>query len=92
MPINITPSSTPITIKVCRAWRASGALNTGTPLAIASTPVMAAQPEEKAFNTNSRLKPSVARIASTAGAGGAPPCNNRKPPIRISSSIEKTKA
>ncbi len=48
MPANMVIASTPRTSSVRAAFALFGGLNAGTPLAIASTPVSAVQPEEKA--------------------------------------------
>ena len=60
MPMNRTPSSTAIAIIVLAAFFASGGLNAGTPLAIASTPVSATEPLANARRSSripSRLGP-----------------------------------
>ncbi len=69
MPRNIVPSSTPITIRVERAFFHSGGLKAGTPLEIASTPVIAAPPEAKACSSRNTLIPFVPR-SSPGSAGG----------------------
>ncbi len=66
MPMNMTPSSRPMTTSVSRACLASGALNAGTPLEMASTPVMAAPPEAKACSTSTIDAAPVAFMASRA--------------------------
>ena len=65
MPRNMIPRQVPMTISVERAFFHSGFLNAGTPLEIASTPVMAAPPEAKACSTRNdadarRAAPSMA--------------------------------
>ena len=48
MPMNSTASRTATTVSVVAAFLGSGGLNAGTPLAIASVPVSATEPEAKA--------------------------------------------
>ncbi len=48
MPQNMVTASTPIRARVVAAFFDLGLRKAGTPLLIASTPVSAAQPEEKA--------------------------------------------
>jgi hypothetical protein len=55
MPKNIRERRTIMIKRVLEAFLLSGGLNTGTPLLIASTPVMAVQPEEKARRRRKRL-------------------------------------
>jgi hypothetical protein len=59
MPSSMTPSRTPSHISVCCARRTRGFLNSGTALAIASTPVSAEQPEANAFSSSSMPTDSV---------------------------------
>ena len=60
MPTNIDTAITPIATSVIWAFLAFGGRNAGTPLAIASTPVSAVQPEENARSVKniSARKPS----------------------------------
>ena len=51
MPRNIVIASPPIRARVVAAFLLLGSLKAGTPLAIASTPVSAVQPEENARST-----------------------------------------
>ncbi len=51
MPMNIVIASPPMSASVVAAFLLLGLRNAGTPLAIASTPVSAVQPEEKARST-----------------------------------------
>ena len=60
MPTNIDTAITPIATSVSCAFLAFGGLKAGTPLAMASTPVSAVQPEENAR----RVKNSSAKNAS----------------------------
>ena len=64
----MTPSSPPIHMSVERAFFHSGGLNAGTPLEIASTPVMAAPPEAKAWRM--RNSPTDAVCTRRAGSLG----------------------
>ena len=65
--IIIVTETVPMSSRVVAAFRLLGFLNAGTPLLIASTPVRAAQPEEKARSSRkSRAKP--ARLLA-AGSG-----------------------
>ena len=57
--MKITPSRTAIATSVLAALRASGGLNAGTPLAIASTPVSATEPLANARRTSTRVSVSV---------------------------------
>ena len=60
MPISMAPSRMPSHISVCCARLARGFLNSGTALAIASTPVSAEQPEANAFSSSSSPTAAVA--------------------------------
>ena len=68
IPMNMMPRHAPMTISVERAFFHSGFLNAGTPLEIASTPVMAAPPDAKAWS--SRKMPDRARHADRHVVGG----------------------
>ena len=57
MPMNMCRGRTPITMRVVRAFFHSGGLNAGTPLEMASTPVMAAPPEAKAWRSRNDAEP-----------------------------------
>ncbi len=57
MPRNRTVSSPAIHSRVTAALRDSGLRKAGTPLEMASTPVMAVQPPEKAASNNNRPTP-----------------------------------
>ncbi len=54
-PSNMAPRITPSIISVRFARTTRGSRNSGTPLAIASTPVKALQPAEKALRTRSTV-------------------------------------
>lgn len=59
MPQNMVAASRPISASVVAALRLLGRRKAGTPLLIASTPVSAAQPEEKARSSRkTRAKPA----------------------------------
>ena len=76
MPMNISERITPIAAIVALAFTSDGSRNTLTPLAIASMPVMAEQPEEKARRIRNR--PSGA-TAFTGGIGsGWKPCRSTR--------------
>ena len=59
MPMKITPSRNAIVVIVLAAFLASGGLNAGTPLAIASTPVSATEPPAKALSSRKTVRTSV---------------------------------
>ena len=65
MPTKMTPSRTAMTVSVVAAFLASGGLNAGTPLLIASVPVRATDPNAKAR----RMR--IAETAANPSAGGA---------------------
>ena len=74
IPMNSTARITAIAIRVAAAFRASGGLNAGTPVAIASVPVSATAPEAKA---RSRIRiPTLSTVwviaSTTSGVGGGP--------------------
>ena len=64
MPRNIVPRIVPIHINVVRAFLHSGGLNAGTPFEIASTPVIAAEPEANACRPR---KTGIRRIGDPRG-------------------------
>ena len=58
MPANMVTAMPPISASVVAAFRLFGGLNAGTPLAIASIPVSAVQPEANARSAkNSSARP-----------------------------------
>src|SRR5674476_964516 len=67
MPTSIVPSRTDIMAIVVAAFRDSGGLNAGTPLATASVPVSAEQPFAKA-----RMTRRTPRLSSGTGYGVTP--------------------
>lgn len=72
IPANIVTSSPIIHDNVVRALRHSGGFNAGTALEIASTPVIAVEPDE---NARSRISSVTAWVACRAGRGSA--CQSR---------------
>jgi hypothetical protein len=64
MPENIVTAMTPSISRVVAALRLLGCRNAGTPLLIASTPVRAAQPEEKARRTRKASATAVSPLTS----------------------------
>ncbi len=68
MPMNMVPSSPAMIIRVSRAFFHSTGLKAGTPLEMASTPVMAAPPEAKACRI--RKIPALAVALRAAGSAG----------------------
>jgi hypothetical protein len=67
MPKNMLPSRMPIQTRVVRAFGASGALKAGTPLEMASVPVMAEQPWAKARRIRKMLRPSAPNCRTDGG-------------------------
>jgi len=91
--MNSEPRITPIAMSVRRAFWASGRLNAGTPLEIASTPVSAVQPDANACSTSST--PTVASCGGSgavcpAGTGSRWPVTCRTIPITSISAQEPT--
>jgi hypothetical protein len=92
VPMNITPTSTPITASVVRAFDASGRWNAGTPFETASTPVIALQPSANARMRSSRPRDSGATMSGvTPLTCGGSPMNARRSPNVMSPSIETRK-
>ncbi len=90
MPTSMVTATRPSISSVVAALRLFGALNAGTPLEIASTPVSAAQPEEKLRSSrNAMAQPVVSchSAAITRSALGArrssPSTTIRTSPVRI---------
>ena len=75
-PRNIVPRRPAIHAMVMRAFVASGFLNACVPLAIASTPVIAAHPEENARRIRNSVRPWIGRMTSSALATTSPPPRN----------------
>ena len=71
-PTKITPSRIAIASIVFAALRASGGLNAGTPLAMASTPVSATEPLANARSTRKMPMASVPNSIASAWRGSAP--------------------
>ncbi len=90
MPTSITIAIEPSSSSVVAAFLLFGGLNAGTPLEIASTPVSAAQPEEKVRNSrkmNAKLVRWLFSAEMTRPALGArsswPRTKMRNRPVRI---------
>ena len=66
-----------IMVKVLRAFFTFGSRKTGTPLLMASTPVMAVHPFANAFTSSHRLTVVMAgpHFGIAATGSGWPPCN-----------------
>jgi len=79
-PISIPPSRMPSQTSVCCARRALGLRNSGTALAIASTPVSAEQPEANALST-SRIPTASVEAPKWVSSGTAGCARNRPPRI-----------
>ena len=78
MPMKSEPNSVPMATSTMRAFVASGFVNAGTPLATASVPVSATDPEENARRIRNAESASVCCTATGGGAGaGRSPVNNR---------------
>ena len=76
MPTKNVPRTTAIHPSVIAAFRDSGARNAGIPLEIASVPVIATQPPEKARSTRNHVRASTGGIVTGVG-GGIVPVTNR---------------
>ena len=70
-PANIATSRPTISARTVRALREAGGWKAGTALEIASMPVIAVAPEEKARSTNSTVMPSIGSRPTT-GVGVKP--------------------
>jgi hypothetical protein len=68
---------------VVDAFLLSGDLKTGTPFEMASTPVIATHPPEKAFSTRKMVRSKVASCDPAAAAGGRSPRSHRPNPTTI---------
>ena len=66
IPTNRIPSRIAITVRVLAAFLASGGLNAGTPLAMASTPVSATEPPANARSRRNTLRVSMAGGLNTS--------------------------
>jgi len=90
MPTSMVTATTPSMNRVVAAFRLFGARKAGTPLEIASTPVSAAQPEEKLRSSRNAIAHPVVSLhsaAMTRSALGArrswPSSTTRTSPVRI---------
>ena len=92
-PMKKVIARTPRMPSVRAALRAWGRRNALTPLAIASTPVRAVDPEAKArMSTKSPIAPTPTGIGSGATVGPHSPSAQRAAPARTSASIETMNA
>ncbi len=94
MPRNMVPRHTPMIMSVSRACFASGFLNAGTPLEMASTPVMAAPPDANPFSSSITL---TAPTPISMWPGGGAMCSKplvmpRVTPTMIIRNIDTMKA
>ena len=71
----MTPRMTPSSISVRLARTARGSRNSGTPLAMASTPVSALHPAEKAL----RMSRTVTALRPVVGSCDVPSCGSLRP-------------
>jgi hypothetical protein len=73
MPQNMVTASAPIRASVVAAFRDLGLRKAGTPLLMASTPVSAAQPDEKARSSRKTranpASPSSSALSSKSAVG-----------------------
>ena len=84
MPTNMAIDSTAISNMVVAAFLDSGGLNAGTPFDIASTPVIAVQPLEKAVSSRKSVSgPPTGSIGFTATTGVTSPVRTRHAPRPI---------
>ncbi len=93
IPMNRIPSRIATAVSVVAAFFASGGLNAGTPLAMASVPVSATDPDAKARRISSTPSGSSGFGAPGRGDGGlacSPSTTARYIPIAIMSSAEPT--
>ncbi len=96
IPANMATAIPPSRASVVAAFLLLGLRNAGTPLLIASTPVSAVQPEEKARRIrNTRARPAKAPVALTwypaVSACRCPPVASLIPPQMIISMTMPTK-
>ena len=88
MPTNMTATSRPMTVSVTRAFRHSGGWKAGTPLEMASTPVIALQPSANARMSRSRPSDSTGTSAAvTPVTLGASPSRERATPMPMRASV-----
>ncbi len=73
MPKKKTPSSVAMMVKVIAAFLDSGFWNAGTPFEIASVPLIATAPAEKARRINHRVSVSVCGRMGGGAAGWSVP-------------------
>lgn len=87
-PINSVPSTRPSPASARRARAARGVRNEGVALAMASTPVSAAQPLANAASSN--RMPTVCGVTTTSGAGSGASGSPRHSPTTISTTSAAT--
>ena len=80
MPTNSVIRMNPSQARTMRALRASGGRKAGTPSDTASTPVSAAQPEEKARSTRKSDRSWVTARSAVGGGGVSHPATHRTKP------------
>jgi hypothetical protein len=90
-PANTVTSSPIISVSTARALRDVGGRNAGTALEIASIPVIAVAPEEKARSTNRTVMPSIGSRPTT-GVGANPRVEASTRPTAISANMASTNA
>jgi hypothetical protein len=93
MPMNRMARRAAIATSVWAAFRGSGGLNAGTPLAIASVPVNATEPPANARSSSRMVTASSGSGAPGRGEGGGAPSpmtTIRNVPIAIMIRAEKT--
>jgi hypothetical protein len=81
MPMNMVTVMNPIIESVAAAFRDCGRRKACTPLEIASTPVSAVEPEEKARRMRNKLMPAVASRWSSAVAACGQSARHRANPV-----------
>ena len=90
-PANIAISRPTITVRTVRALPAEGGRKAGTALEIASMPVIAVAPEEKARSTNNTVSPSIGSTVLVC-VGAKPLVEASTRPTVISTAIPSTNA
>ena len=95
MPRNMVMAMVPMMARVSAAFLACGRRKAGTPFEMASTPVSAVEPEEKARRmTNSPMGPATlaSSAAGAIGSADGQPPRHRKSPTPIIVTIDAMKA
>ena len=91
MPRKKTPRRAAITVKVVAAFFDSGGWKEGTPLEIASVPLIATEPAENARRTSHKVSGPVAEIMGGGVAGWRVPVKDLNNPMPIMANIPKMK-